>query len=256
MKYEEYRKVGKHPLPYYYKISEAHHFLYYFGANHSCDPDNEQYPLIKKFWHDFLNDTRKENCLVLVEGGKRPLAQSEKEAIQAGSEGRFITHLAHQEDIPTDSPEPSPEVVYKELARGFSKDEIMYYQFAGVVYQWHRRQDKKPFEQYIQSYLERFEKETEWNDFDFSLDYMKDIHQKIFNTTFNKDDVGFFKKIVNPSLDKDLTNINKVAKTTSEIRDEYILRQIETLWHEGKNLFIVYGGSHAVMQEPALRKLV
>jgi len=33
----------------------------------------------------------------------------------------------------------------------------------------------------------------------------------------------------------------------------YLVKEIIKLWNEGKNLFIVYGSGHAIVQEKALR---
>jgi hypothetical protein len=39
MSYEEYAQT-KHAEPYIFKLSKLTQHLYYFGANHSCEPNN------------------------------------------------------------------------------------------------------------------------------------------------------------------------------------------------------------------------
>ena len=60
-----------------------------------------------------------------------------------------------------------------------------------------------------------------------------------------------FNNAVNPA--KEGTIINGVSRALQRARDEYILEQIDKHWSEGKNLFIVYGSSHAMRLEPAIK---
>ncbi len=49
---------------------------------------------------------------------------------------------------------------------------------------------------------------------------------------------------------------NRVAAAWGVFRDRYILDTIQDVLGEYKKVFIVYGASHAVILEPALRKLM
>ncbi|MCE9517697.1 hypothetical protein K8Q96_01690, partial [Candidatus Nomurabacteria bacterium] len=193
---------------------------------------------------------------VLVEGGKRPRSDSEAEAIAKGAEAHLITYLATHEDIETFSPEPPEEMRFAELLKNFSKEEIAYYEFAKVVHQWNRHHGTKPnFEDYMKPYLDNDRRHSGWSDFDFSIAHMAEIENKIFNREFNKDDFKFYDTVINPTIT--FSRINEVSRVEdSGLRDKYILQQIEKFWQEGKNIFIVYGCSHAVMHEQAVRKLV
>jgi hypothetical protein len=67
-------------------------------------------------------------------------------------------------------------------------------------------------------------------------------------------DKNFFEEVSNPILTT--SSINLVLREMSLVRDRYIVKQINKYWQEGKNIFIVYGASHAVMQEPAIRYML
>lgn len=48
---------------------------------------------------------------------------------------------------------------------------------------------------------------------------------------------------------------NRIAAAMSEARDRHIVRRIGEAVKDGKSVFVTYGASHAVMQEPALREI-
>jgi hypothetical protein len=58
-----------------------------------------------------------------------------------------------------------------------------------MVSQWHRLLEPKPdFDEYINKSLYRIKDENEWDNSNYSVNYMKIIHKKIFNTEFNQND--------------------------------------------------------------------
>lgn len=244
LSYEEYAQ-RKHVSPYIFTISKGAQHLYYFGANHSCEPTNEQYPLLENYWNDFLKATDGKNCIVFVEGSKRRLCATKEEAItQAGGEGGFMTYVAHKEHIPVICPEPDDQTLQRELLNYFGDDVITYRKFAQSVQQFHRYR-KNDADLKFESFYRRYNLP--------SLDVMKDIHKKLFASDLDLEDELFFYTITNPvTID---TIINKACRQASMLRDQYIVACIDKLMQEGKNIFIAYGCTHAVMQEPAIRDI-
>jgi hypothetical protein len=83
---------------------------------------------------------------------------------------------------------------------------------------------------------------------------MMRIHGRLFNTQFESRDKDFLSSILDPRLETSI--INKIsAFDDSGLRDNYILDEIDKYWKKGLSIFIIYGSSHAVMQEPVLRSL-
>lgn len=254
MSYEDYSKV-KHSVPHFYNISSGNQVLYYFGANHSRNPLDEQYQELRKFWDDFIKKTNKQESFVFVEGGERPVNISEEEAIHNGAEANLITYLASQHSIKTYSPEPPDKLIFENLLSSFSKDEIIYHEFAKMTCQWNRYAGNKPdYSDYTRNFLKNIRASSGWIDFDFSFENIMKIHKNIFEINFNENDGKFFYDITNPTIE--LSIINRVCRINSILRDQYILRSIEDYWNRGKNLFIVYGYTHSIMHEPALKKLI
>jgi len=253
MSYEEYKK-NKHPTPYWFSVQFGTRFLYYFGEEHSYDPSNIQWIEEKKIWLEFIKRSKLSKRIVFVEGGRRPVEQTQTDSILNHGGMGFITFLAHKEKISTFSPEPDSRWSRQLLQKQFSRKHIQYYYFARTVHQWSRKQNPKPrFEEYINEYLMQDKYESKWNGFDFSLENMKKIHKDIFGEDFNHSNTEFFAAIVTPV---DLTTvINKVARANSKIRNEYIVQEIQKYIIEGYSIFVQYGCSHAVIQEPLIRSL-
>lgn len=249
----EYYKID-HQIPYTYKIKKGEQCLYYFGSKHSFDPQNSQFEDIRKFFNDFVNHTTKENSIILVEGGERPVALSEKEAILNGAEMNFVTYLASKADRHVTSPEIPDQKRFELLYEHFPKEEIAYYCFIQVCWQWNNIEKKNDFKEYIQVFLENNKKQSGWDDIDFSYKNMMTIHQRLFNTTFDPSDKDFLSSILDPRLETSM--INKIsAFDDSGLRDNYVLDEICKYWKKGLSIFVIYGHSHAVMQEPVLRSL-
>lgn len=242
--------------PYTYAITNERQKLFYFGANHSHDPENHQYPELEKFWNTFvLNDATKR--IVLVEGGLRKVAEDLESAIVSDGESGYVTYKAAELDIEIDCPEPKESDERMFLEKQFSKDEIQFYYCARLVPVWHRKGQGATFETFYQKFygtrfLEVVEKRLpEWQNYDFSLQHMQQIQNKLFGEPFNEENLDFYKKIINPTKAEYRTNL--VSGSCSRFRDVYVVKNIIDHWKKGKSMFVTFGVSHAIFQEQALR---
>lgn len=251
--YDEYSKIN-HPTPYFFKIKSDDNFLYYFGEAHSFDPKNKQWDTMKVFWNEFLKDTENRKRIVFIESGNIKPKETEEETIVETGGGGLATFLAFQNNIPTFCPEPSYKEQFADLEKQFSHEEIQYYYFARVVSQWHRKNPRPDFEKYIQPYLDRGKRESDWDDIDFTVNGMAKIHKNIFVTEFNYNDQKFFSEISSPVELK--TVINKVNRALSDARNEHIVKKIKEYLDNSYSIFSEYGCAHVVVQEPLLREVL
>jgi len=240
--------------PFTYKIEKNAQYVYYFGSKHSYDPASTQFEEIKTFFNDFLHHTKKESSIVLVEGGERPVAKSERESILEGGEMNFVTYLAHKEDLQITSPEIPSQKRFEILQEHFPKEEVVYYCFIQVCWQWNNIKEKPNLKDYIKVFLENNRKDSGWYDIDFSYEGMMDIHKRLFNTEFNETNKDFLGSILDPR--KNTSIINQISEyDDSGLRDNYVLDQIDGYWKKGLSIFIIYRFSHAIIMEPVLRTL-
>lgn len=255
MSWDVYNKT-EHPAPYTFHIEKNNQHLFYFGSRHLYDPKHQQFDEIRNMWKRFLNKTDGSERIVMVEGGNRPVLETEIEAIQQGGEMHFVAYLAKHDDVLVMSPEPSDRERFQVLLQaGFSKEEIAYHEFARVCYQWNQIEEKVDFKLYVNKFLQADARESGWDDFDFTIEHMVEIHKVIFNVEFDITDTQFFYDIINPTTEKSV--INAISRwDDDEFRDFHILEEIEKAWNEGKSLFVIYGSSHAVRHEPVIRDFI
>ncbi len=235
--------------PYVIHINKGSQNLYFLGCKHSYDPLHPQFPRILKLWKQFLEESRDRDKAVMVEGGVRPIKNSQDETITISGEGGLLCFLADKEGVPALSPEPDEKTHRQEWLKVFSRDEIQYTVFADYVSQWNRVIDKPDFRGYIQNFLDQNKEDYGWDDFDFSLDHMISLHD-------NQNDHPFDPETCRECMAKVSHLNNPVSAEGMTIRDEAIVTKIKELWEEGKNIFVVYGSGHAFTCEPALRKLL
>jgi 1,2-phenylacetyl-CoA epoxidase PaaB subunit len=253
LSWEEYNQK-EFEVPYVFSIKNDTQELVYVGTRHCYDPDDKEFEKIREEWDSFYRRNEGNNLLVVVEGGVRSIEKSEKEAIIKGGEMSFITFLADQKKVSSVCFEPTRGEVFDELVKKYSKEKIFYQRIAQVILQWNTLIERPSFEEYIKYFLQKDKDQSNWADFDFSLDNLKKIHTDLFTTEFNESDRDFFYKIVDPTQKN--TIINEISRDEDIVRDTIVVKGIIKEWQNRKSIFIVYGSGHAVIQERALRNLL
>lgn len=255
MTYEQYKAARPGYVPYTYIIEKDGQYIYYFGSRHSFDPNDPQFGELDKFFNDFLSKTNGKDRIVLIEGGNWQIMENKERAIIECSEAGYGAYLAAQADIQRTSPEPKDVMRFAELSKNFSREEIVFFEFALAMYQWHRLTEKKDIREYVQPFLDMIQVKTKWDDVDFSFEHMQELQKNWYGVEFDPNNTQFYYNLVDPTQNNGVTNrISKFEDTG--FRDRYILGEIEKYWNEGKSIFIIYGATHAVMQEPAIRSLI
>lgn len=255
MTYDEYGGRAMTPgKSYIYEIEKHGQVLCYIGVAHIYSLEDKQVEGLRNKFSEFVQKTVGHNRVVLTEGGKRPIASSEEEAMKAGGEPNLVTFWAAMENIVTFSPEPDRQVEVSHLLEQFSREEVMHYYFARQVNQWNLMKRPESLESYMEKTLKRHSEFLNWKGFDFSLENMIRVHEEITGQEFNPEDWEFFQALSGPK--KNVAVTNKVCARSIRFRDAYIVSEILRLWKENKDIFIVYGRTHAIMQEPALKKLL
>lgn len=254
MKIEDFNKLGRTPRPYFYFFKSGGKCIYYLGVKHSTDKNNSQFSVIEHYFNDFLKVSEGTNIISIVEGGAPKPYSTIEESIDKHGEVGFLVYLSHKKDIPVISPEPPQDYEKQRLLKKFRKDEIISYYFVRQVIQYNRFTVKPDYEDYITHYLKEYERKLDWGNYDFSLESVQKTFEKVTKSKFKRDDQYYLTEFDDPTEIKYITN--SVARECSNIRDTYIIKRLVELWDKGYSLFIVYGSYHAIVQEPALKKLI
>ncbi|MDO8565391.1 MAG: hypothetical protein Q7R67_02115 [bacterium] len=250
---EKYAEVSQKygSSPFTFEIEKPGQVLFYFGANHSKDPNNHQYPILREYWARFLKTAEGWEKVVLVEGGLRRMEESEELAITRGTEASLVTFLANKVGIPVISPDPSLE----ELAEQFPeipKEEVLLMRFINRLDSYQRNNMTENFEEEIERWCNDRRRSDVWAGIDFSPANLKEIYKRIVGKGLDMNDN--MNQLADPN--RTGTRINEVATILTDAREVSIVSEIEKQWKEGKSIFAVFGSGHLIAQRPALEKLL
>ncbi len=258
---EEYAKV-KHIRPYVFDIEVGDSKLSYFGMGHSNNPDDPAYQQVIETFDRVQPD------FVMVEGIDR-LAErkdeidtwfqgkTKEQIIREGGESAYVLSLAAARGIEYDSPEPDKHNEVVAIAeQGFSREQIFLFYINRDVEQYYRMSERPSLEEFLQPKLDTLQKDTDWVDFEFSFDHYARLMKELLGIEVPKD-WQTLHDLADPIPwpEKEMKSTNDIATASSRFRDEHIVEEIERRLKEYKRVLVVYGASHAVMQEPALRSL-
>jgi len=251
---EEHRAIGKYSIPYIYTIESDSQILYYFGSKHTYDPSHPQFNLLQKKWQEFLQKTSGAKSIVIFEGNVNlDSVTTLKEVIEKYGESGAIVFYANQAHVQSIRPEPTIKDEADILLKDFPRDEIFYFYMIRGIVSWQRAVMRKEFDEFIKLNIKYYKDVLGWLDFNFSFETIRKTHRQIFGKEFDLDNKDFITKI--PSPIREESKINEIARMSSTIRNMAILDCVENYWQKEYNIFVVYGASHAVMQEQAIKSL-
>ncbi len=234
------------------ELKSSGQVLCYFGANHSRDPADHQYPILREFWKRFLEQTQGHDRIVLIEGGLRKVAENEDQAILRNAEGGLITLLAEKAEVTIACPDLSPAELAERLPQ-LNPDLVLLYWFLGWLNNYQKYAEPKPdFEKSVEGWCEFQRSKPILGEKEITLPRLRALYKQVLYRDL--DETADPNDLVNPN--KNETPINKVARAYSDLRDLNIASEIERYWQTGKSIFVVFGQGHLIIEEPALRQLV
>lgn len=247
---EESQKLG--PSPHTFEIRKKGQTLFYFGANHSSDPNNKQYSLLKSYWERFIEETEGNDKVVLTEIALYPVEKDEETAIKIGAEGSFITFLASKEHVPVDCSDINTAEFIK-LRPDVDPELMLLITFLRLVDSFQKGpKDGLSFEEEFSKWSTNPSRKEIYKEEVISLEKLKVLYKKYigrdFVSTDNQND------LVNPN--KDICITNRLVREQSDLREIKIVEGIKKYWDEGKSIFVVFGSGHLIIQKPALENLL
>lgn len=255
---EEYGRI-KHEIPYRFVLQAGGKELHYFGSDHIKDKSS---PMFSEIEESFLLANPE---VVFVEGisgdrtefEERIKKMSRNEVIEKFGEPSFTLKLATERGIDWWCPEPAWEAFFEELlGYGFTKDEIFTWYVLRSLSQYNKKIHSEGFKKYASGYVERLKRNTNWPDFDYTFEHAMNSGEKIIGKKIDVENMEFnyVSPVPRAGREKLETVLNRVATASTFIRDRKIVSDIIKAFEKYNKVFIVYGASHAVMQEPALKK--
>jgi hypothetical protein len=240
MSYAEYGAVTRE-MPYVLRVQQAHGALLYVGVRHTRDPDDPQVRRLRDLWEEFHPTVAlAEPRLGLFIGGLAP-------GVRQFGEAGAVFALARRDGVAIHTLEAPIEVELRAvLARWPAPQVAAYYVLRASL--------ERGGPQAVQDEAAHLvTKRTRWPGLQGSLDYAR--LDSLMRAEFP--DVEDWRtlpaSVTWPGRSE--TFLNRVSTTVNGFRDEHMVSTLATLLGRGERVFAVVGGTHVVMQEPALRSL-
>lgn len=251
MTYKEYDAIPEHDIPYIFSVARDDQILLYFGAEHQTDIAHPQFNILKNKFELFLQN-KSNKKIVFVEGGLGKFYEDVSVATATEGEPGFISYLAKENNIQVYSPEPSSDDEIGALLKKFKEEEIVYYYMSRVIAQFNRQNIHKDLYEYIDRITGK-ELQSSLFTRTYNSHDLSELHSAIFGSQIDLTDHDFFSEISNPLINKSI--VNRIAEESGYIRDYFIINKIKGYWKDGFSIFIVYGYTHAVMQEKCILEI-
>lgn len=282
MKFSEYGKL-EHETPYRFHLEKGGQELDYHGVAHTMDPESPILEDVRSKFEAFATRHSPDDSVIVIEGGLRSLefVKDEGEAAKLGEPG-FLQYLAEQAGYRVISPEASEDAQAHAMKdAGFGADEIAAWSLLRDITFAVETIGHEPSSQEMAGwYFSAAEASgADWVSELPSKDQLRSLYIKepaealkviedmgavvlqrlkqVFKSSTGVDfDFSLAEKYDDPADFSGVDSVfNRLAAISSETRDQEIVRAIGHEIENGQSVFVVYGASHAVMQEPAFRKL-
>lgn len=249
--YENLHEAGRAGEPYIVKLERGDQLLVFFGCRHTNDAGDKQNAAIEEQWQIFINHQNKKK-LALCEGGLRPYEPHKELAIEKYSEPGLLTWLANNDNIQLISPEPDDDAEVNYLfSQQFSVDEIMTYYFGRQMHQWLRadRQHQPEWKAYANHHISSYAKLESLRKYNLDLEKVLEMYHATTGINFSDRDDGQLYKVSAPTT-------NSVSAASGDYRNISLFKAIGQHWANGEDTFTLFGSGHAIVLEPALKRLL
>lgn len=246
LSYEDYSKQGIE-LPYVLDIKNGTKRLVYYGARHSFDPADSMFIDIEKRFYELDPD------LVFNEGGDGwpEIADRDSTIILTGDPG-FTRYLGRKSKAVVKSIEPPDSAEYAYLLSKFNKNDVVLMYACRQIDQFRQQEGvtDSTFTAYMEFFLNQMrDNGMPLNDNEVRMDHVKAHYQALLKSPLNWK--TFDPTIYYPTHSQTL--LNEIMRESTYFRDRYIISQLQQAFKRSDKIFIVMGGSHLVIEEPALK---
>lgn len=237
--------------PYILELDNSGQMLIFFGVSHSNDPEDKQWSVLDTKWQSFIEHDNHSKVLIIERQDTNPNGLTREEALQKYSESGLAAWSANESGVQTESGEPDRVDEIEYLKERFSVAEIMTYYFGRQMLQWYT-QDKRvspDWVDYASETIRLYSSLECWNDEQLNLGKTLTWFKQQTGKDFDSDDRSTLYALSDPSQ-------SVVSSASGSFRDRHLFQKIQSKWHDGYDVFIVYGSGHAIVLEPALKELI
>lgn len=237
--------------PYILKYIQGDKELLVIGTQHSRDTLSPMFDSIENLFYSFNPE------LIINEGGNLTKSYTDRNfAIVKAGELGLIKFLADKAGIKTYNGDEPFDLEFTELTKAYSKEEaILFFGSERFVFPFAFGQYEGDIDtSYVNNFIEKNYKKSniQLTDIEKTFGYYKQLYKKYFKTEFSLDTIN----------QQDFAPFSRrhhfcdITRKSKELRDRYLLRQIEEQLKTHKKVMVVYGGWHILAIEPALKQIM
>ena len=241
--------------PYVLKFKNGKKEIIFCGVEHLTDNndiDNKMFLDIEKEFYLFNPD------ICINEGGditqKKYL--SKKDALLKDGEIGLSKIMSDSLGIKTVNGDPNENYEFNEILKTYNKGEFLAYIMTerlmwGLVGENIIKDNEieKRYNSFVENYIIKKAKLNLTSE-EKKFSFYKKNYKKIVGRSFNIKDL----KPTNP-FDKD-GKFQEIGRKSKNVRDQYLLKKIDSLLNINNKIFIVFGGWHLLTCEPGLNEII
>jgi hypothetical protein len=184
----------------------------------------------------------------LNEGGNPPFAATVAEAVTQYGEAGLIRFLARRDDVPVVSIDPSRSEETAYWSKTYTREQIkMFFLVRGVAQQIQNHDPAKVDDELNRILGINHEAPGLAVPPRTAYEFVRIYRQYFPDGDYKSAKISWFDPMKSETL------FNDMARMSSEYRDRYMVAMLQRHLREGERVFAVVGGTHVVMQEPALK---
>lgn len=246
MTWQEYKsRSGEYEWPYILRIAGSRGELLYYGARHTYSPDDPQIAEIERLWTGFRPD------IAFNEGGNPPVESSREETVRKGGEAALVRFLAARDNVPVTTLDPSRSEEVAHLKLRFPAEDVKLFLLLRAAAQHAARGAEGPLDKEMERLLGIFNANPGLMGPPRTVDEIAAAYRQRFpgRGEYGDTPTSWFDPV------RSETFLNEISREASDYRDRFMVEKLRSHFEEGHRVFAVVGGTHVVMQEPALRRL-
>ncbi|GAA4313061.1 hypothetical protein GCM10023149_08660 [Mucilaginibacter gynuensis] len=228
--------------------------IVFCGTNHldHSDTENPMYTTIENKFFEIKPD------ICVNEGGdvSKRVYKDRHEAISKNGEIGLIKILADSLKIQCINGDMTDSLEFKGLLKHYTKGEMLAY-IATERCMWSVSPEKfndtafisKKYKNFIEGYIIKTGNVNLTSE-EQTLAFYKANYQKLLNRPFSFEEL----EPTNPFSPKG--KFQEIGRRSKEIRDQSLLKTIDTLLNKHDKVFIVFGGWHLLTSEPGLQQII
>jgi len=237
--------------PYVLNFKKGNKELLIIGTQHTYDTLSSMFTKIEHLFYNFKPD------LIINEGGNLTKTYPDRNsAIKKSGELGLEKYLADKAGIKTYNGDEPFALEFEELSKAYSREEaILFFGSERFVFPYAFGQYQGEIDtNYVNNFINKDYKASniKLTETEKTFDYYKQLYKKYFNTEFSLDTIN--------QLDftpfSTRNHFCDITRKSKELRDKYLLRQIEEQLKIYNKVMVVFGGWHILAIEPALGQIM